>query len=58
MGKLSTALWKGAKHGLTTAAAAVGAAITTGTEPSHLPLIALYGFLAGIGINIQAIKNS
>ena len=58
MSKLTTALWKGVKHGLTTSAAVVAAAISTGTDVKDLPLLALYGFLAGIGINVGAIKQA
>ncbi len=58
MSKFSTALWKGVKHGLTTAVASVAVAIQTGTNPKTLPLVALYGFLAGIGINVHAIKEA
>lgn len=59
MTKITTAFWKGAKHGITSGLAAAAATASTGAlNPKQIAVSFVVGALAGIGINVKAIKNA
>lgn len=58
MSKLTTAIWKGVKHGFVTGGTATLIALKTGSSLQELPAYFAVGFLAGIGVNVHAIKGA
>lgn len=57
MSKLTTALWKGLKHGFSAGVANVAATALAGNHQTNEIVTSFaVGFLVGIGINVKAVK--